>query len=223
MQNTFSTKRNKFLSINSTANRELVCTVCPKPKTYKTLNGLRRHFNKCHPKETEEYERILLRRNSVNLGEPSSSAAITPETDNMSMQMEFILESPQNFYSECTSDDSEDDIPKSHVKRWESTDFDVESDVLVLNTEMGAVFMGANPIAATMNAYSDGDSNTQTVYHQENNSEGFSGYTSPFKSKAAFILHALFHDNKDLSSERSIKKIMFVMEKLLEAVVFGIL
>ncbi|KAL0095081.1 hypothetical protein F4703DRAFT_1950758 [Phycomyces blakesleeanus] len=152
----------------------------------------------------------------------------------MSMQMEFILESPQDFYSECTSDDSEDDIPNDQPcddlldqyfcddeevmsSDGESADFNVESDVLVLDAEMEAVFMGANPIAAIMNVYSDGDSNTQTVYHQENNAEGFSGYTSPFKSKAAFILHALFHGNKDLSSERSIKKIMFVMKKLLEA------
>ncbi|KAL0078700.1 hypothetical protein F4703DRAFT_1796786 [Phycomyces blakesleeanus] len=200
MQNTFSTKRNKFLSINSTANRELVCTVCSKPKIYETLNAFRRHFNKCQSKETD----------SVNLGEPSSSAAITPETDNMSMQMEFILESPQNFYSKCTSDNSEDDIPNN----GESADFNVESDVLNLDAEMEAVFIGANPIAATMNVYLDGDSSTQTFYHQENNTECFSEYISPFKSKAAFILHVLFHSNEDLSSERSIKKIMFAIEKL---------
>ncbi|KAL0081012.1 hypothetical protein J3Q64DRAFT_1838259 [Phycomyces blakesleeanus] len=96
----------------------------------------------------------------------------------------------------------------------ESADFNVESDVLNLDAEMEAVFIGANPIAATMNVYLDGDSSTQTFYHQENNTECFSEYISPFKSKAAFILHVLFHSNKDLSSERSIKKIMFAIEKL---------
>ncbi|OAD65399.1 hypothetical protein PHYBLDRAFT_72463 [Phycomyces blakesleeanus NRRL 1555(-)] len=39
---------------------------------------------------------------------------------------------------------------------------------------------------------------------------------SPFKSKAEFILHALFHGDEDLASEILIKKIMYTMEMLLE-------
>ncbi|OAD67257.1 hypothetical protein PHYBLDRAFT_151508 [Phycomyces blakesleeanus NRRL 1555(-)] len=95
----------------------------------------------------------------------------------------------------------------------ESTEFDIESDVLGHDTETNAAFIGTNPIAVIMNAYLDIYSNTQTFYHQENNAESFSGYISPLKSKAVFILHVLFYGNENLSSERSIKKIMFAMEK----------
>ncbi|KAL0091147.1 hypothetical protein F4703DRAFT_1914244 [Phycomyces blakesleeanus] len=198
MQNIFSTKRNKFLSINSTANREFVCTICPKLKTYKILNGLRRHFNKCHPKKTKKYERIPLRRNKCNSDDSENDIPHDQPCDDL--------------LDQYFCDDEE--VMSSNGK---GADFNVESDVLVYDTEMKAVFMGANPIAATMNAYLDGDNNTQTFYHQENNADDFSGYTSPFKSKAAFILHVLFHGDEDLSSERFIKKIMFAMEKLLEA------
>lgn len=38
----------------------------------------------------------------------------------------------------------------------------------------------------------------------------------PYRNMASFLLHALFFDDEDLASERSIKKIMYAMELLLE-------
>ncbi|OAD65103.1 hypothetical protein PHYBLDRAFT_176425 [Phycomyces blakesleeanus NRRL 1555(-)] len=180
-----------------------------------------------------EYEKLLKRRPAMFDGSSSSASTATATTtattnldsNNEPAPMEFIIENPQDTYGHEISD--KDEYSDDHILSDSSDDYDettdnedtdtrVEYDSRDHITRVAAEMRTFQSLSHAMNAYSNEDSSRQTLYQPNDFADIFTGPTRPFKSKVEFILHALFYGNEDLASERSIKKIMFVIKIVLD-------
>ncbi|KAL0094512.1 hypothetical protein F4703DRAFT_1922105 [Phycomyces blakesleeanus] len=105
-----------------------------------------------------------------------------------------------DYYNSCSSDEED-----QYENNPRLTAIHMETHMRVLES-----------FSTSMNDYAAGVTVSKSSHQSMEDIFILPSDISPFKSKAEFILHVLFHGDEDLASERLIKKIMYAMEMLLE-------
>ncbi|KAL0075607.1 hypothetical protein F4703DRAFT_1965870 [Phycomyces blakesleeanus] len=190
---------------------------------------------KLHPNASqEEYNSYLLRKRTRLSDAPFTSAAIDLENDTEMddgfPELGIVMENPGDYYD---SDSSDEVVKDENNPRLTDAQVDVillqemtnESEAKTSETDDDMVDNTAHKkthmrvlesFTAAMNDNSSGTAASKAIHRSMKDVLVFLNAVSPFKSKTEFILHALFNGDEDLALERTIKKIMYAMEMLLE-------
>ncbi|KAG2191234.1 hypothetical protein INT47_005201 [Mucor saturninus] len=205
---------------------------------YVRLESLLRHAKKHHPEQ---------RRITTSLSHDFQNFAEDNDNNNISaplMAMDFIMENPSTHDVLVDEDlDSSDELlPGSapfdiddggdddlNLSQFEES----ESEEDESNDQFFEDYLQYTNVIRPFSSYIESavtaDSNEslpgidQTRQALNNDSEELEPIndigSSPYRNMVTFLLHVLFLGDEDLSSERSIKKIMYAMELLLENLV----
>ncbi|KAL0097661.1 hypothetical protein J3Q64DRAFT_1694071 [Phycomyces blakesleeanus] len=199
----YTTKKNVYLTKGNRkkAEKKYQCNLCQILTVYTSLVGFKKHLNK-----------ITLHKDS--------STAVSVDLENNGKiesgftELEIVIENHMDYYDSCSSD--EEDQYENNPRLTEAKTSDADNKITDSAIHMETHMRVLESFSTSMNDYAAGVTVSKSSHQSIEDIFILPSDISPFKSKAEFILHVLFHGDEDLASERLIKKIMYAMEMLLE-------